>query len=109
MPAAAAPRSLAACCARSGKTPTRARPRRRARNRRLPSQGERGQMRRSVIRHQIMRLGESRLRKAMTLAQALAFAAAVFGCSSTPPPKDEPLDADPPGPVEVGKKAAKRP
>jgi Flp pilus assembly protein TadD len=61
-----------------------------------------------------MRLGESRLREAMRRSSARAgwvvlLATTALACSSTPAPKDEPLDADPPGPVEVGKKQAKRP
>lgn len=39
----------------------------------------------------------------------IALAALSAACSSTPEAKDPPLDADPPGPVEVGDKGPKRP
>ncbi|MBL9027847.1 MAG: tetratricopeptide repeat protein [Myxococcales bacterium] len=51
-----------------------------------------------------MRQGGPRAREAIILVAALLAA-----CSSTPPPEDPPLDADPPGPVEVGSKGPKRP
>ncbi len=61
-----------------------------------------------------MRLGKSRRVEASALLAATAallpmLLAIGVGCSSTPKAEDRPLDADPPGPVEVGKKAAKRP
>ncbi len=56
-----------------------------------------------------MWLGGRRAPEAMTLAAALCVALSTAACSSTPEPVDRPLDADPPGPVDVEGKGPKRP